>query len=81
MGMCGCINPRPGGCPGCNPNWQHPFGPVLVPSAPMGCICPPTSESTCQNLMCPRRGPRMGGGAGLITWGGSNGGICQQNYQ
>ena len=23
----------------------------------MGCICPPTSERTCQNPMCPRRNP------------------------
>ena len=22
---------------------------------PVGCICPPTSEQTCQNIMCPRR--------------------------
>jgi hypothetical protein len=21
-----------------------------------GCICPPTSEQTCQNVMCPRKG-------------------------
>lgn len=22
---------------------------------PMGCICPPTSEKTCENPMCPRK--------------------------
>jgi hypothetical protein len=26
---------------------------ILHPSA--GCICPPTSEQTCQSIMCPRR--------------------------
>lgn len=24
---------------------------------PMGCICPPTSEQTCQNPLCPRKAP------------------------
>jgi hypothetical protein len=24
---------------------------------PLGCICPPTSEKTCQSPMCPRRSP------------------------
>ena len=25
------------------------------PTAPQGCICPPTSEQTCMNPMCPRK--------------------------
>ena len=25
------------------------------PSRPMGCICPPTSEQTCMNPLCPRQ--------------------------
>lgn len=43
------------------PNWQSP--PVvtpLMPPQPMGCICPPTSEQTCGNPMCPRRAPAIG---------------------
>ena len=24
-------------------------------SQPMGCICPPTSEQTCENQLCPRK--------------------------
>lgn len=27
---------------------------------PMGCICPPTSEQTCRNPLCPRRNPFEG---------------------
>ena len=23
----------------------------------MGCVCPPTSEQTCQNPLCPRKNP------------------------
>lgn len=26
-----------------------------VTMAPQGCICPPTSEQTCQNIYCPRK--------------------------
>ena len=33
--------------------WERPFVPT-----PMGCICPPTSEQTCQNPSCPRKAPR-----------------------
>lgn len=35
------------------PMWSS--GPTYVPQ---GCICPPTSEQTCQNPMCPRKGPQ-----------------------
>jgi hypothetical protein len=34
---------------------QHPMQWPTAP-APMGCICPPTSEQTCQAPLCPRRG-------------------------
>jgi len=35
-----------------------PYMPASVGAAPpMGCICPPTSEQTCDNPICPRRGP------------------------
>lgn len=27
------------------------------PSASRGCVCPPTSEQTCQNPNCPRKPP------------------------
>lgn len=38
-------------CPKC-----YPEGPALyVPTVPPGCICPPTSEQTCQSKACPRR--------------------------
>jgi len=28
---------------------------VFNNTQPMGCICPPTSEQTCQNPQCPRK--------------------------
>jgi len=37
------------------PTWKS--GPVLLPPAPAGCICPPTSEQTCMNPLCPRKAP------------------------
>lgn len=30
----------------------------LPPPPPAGCVCPPTSEQTCQSLTCPRKPPR-----------------------
>lgn len=38
-----------------------PARPVFTPpqpAEPIGCICPPTSEQTCQRPTCPRRGIR-----------------------
>lgn len=32
---------------------------------PMGCICPPTSEATCANPLCPRKNPMAQGESGL----------------
>jgi len=70
MGVCGCVNPRPGGCHACNPGGDYPIAPpnYSLPPAPAfhppGCICPPTSEQTCQAPMCPRKGLRYGVGAG-----------------
>lgn len=32
-----------------------PLGPAGA--APIGCICPPTAEQTCENPMCPRQNP------------------------
>lgn len=34
------------------PHWNAPTAP-----APQGCICPPTSEQTCENPICPRKNP------------------------
>jgi hypothetical protein len=36
-----------------------PAGPMFA-ERPMGCICPPTSEQTCEAPMCPRRNPFKG---------------------
>ena len=48
--ICGrapCPSP---GCPYCT------TAPIYsLPPIPMGCICPPTSEKTCENGMCPRK--------------------------
>lgn len=35
--------------------------------APMGCICPPTSEKTCQGAYCPRRGHNASLGTGVAS--------------
>jgi hypothetical protein len=37
-------------CPICFPTWQPSFQ-----TQPQGCICPPTSEKTCENSFCPRK--------------------------
>ena len=39
---------------------RHPSGIILYPTTapPQGCICPPTSEQTCQNPFCPRKPPQ-----------------------
>lgn len=46
-----------GGCPICDPpRWPAPYTVPMTPVfQPMGCICPPTSEQTCQSLICPRK--------------------------
>ena len=37
-------------------------GGILIPHIPAGCICPPTSEQTCQSPICPRKPiPSVGG--------------------
>lgn len=37
----------------CQPH-PHVYGAAQLP--PKGCICPPTSEKTCEALDCPRKG-------------------------
>lgn len=32
----------------------------------IGCICPPTSEQTCGNPLCPRKAPNFQGHAGIL---------------
>ena len=41
-------------CPLCYPNWPQEVY-QTTPTPPTGCICPPTSENTCESLMCPRK--------------------------
>lgn len=38
-------------CPICQPTWPQ----QIYNYPPPGCICPPTSEKTCQSPMCPRK--------------------------
>lgn len=48
-----------GGCTGlCRPSFPGPIAPQMPGPAyqpPKGCICPPTSEQTCQRWDCGRR--------------------------
>ncbi len=54
----------PGGW-GINPTAVCSCGnPQPITPTQQGCICPPGSETTCQGMMCPRRAPRFGIGAG-----------------
>lgn len=44
-------------CPICNPIYPTYY---VLPPAPAyyctpGCVCPPTSEKTCQSRICPRK--------------------------
>lgn len=42
-----------GNAPNANPWWS---GPTVFPASIMqGCICPPTSEKTCESRICPRK--------------------------
>lgn len=43
-------------CPICQPNWPQP---LYQTAQPMGCICPPTSEKTCEAPLCPRKGIKI----------------------
>lgn len=51
-------------CPLCQPHltprYSLPPTPVFHPP---GCICPPTSEKTCESPTCPRKGIRGVGAA------------------
>lgn len=41
-------------CPICNPRHDL-FQPVILGGPQRGCICPPTSEKTCESETCPRK--------------------------
>lgn len=43
----------PGGYP--MPNYQLPPAPIYYYTCSPGCICPATSEKTCQSPTCPRK--------------------------
>ena len=44
---------------GCKQMRSHPIiqSPWAIPPELVGCICPPTSEQTCQRTNCPRQNP------------------------
>ena len=73
MGVCGCYTPKPGGCPACNPGGfdlaPKPITPGRVDFVPQGCICPPTSEQTCRNPLCPRGGAPLAQGLPFVPTG------------
>lgn len=52
------------GCPICDP---MPPGQHMTPTYPIihppGCICPPTSEKTCESPTCPRKNHLRAGGS------------------
>lgn len=43
-------------CPICYPPNYYTLPPAPTYTVSPGCICPPTSEKTCENPMCPRKG-------------------------
>lgn len=69
-------------CPLCYPNGlPHPWSQPLysLPPAPQytcspGCICPPTSEKTCESPTCPRKNHLKV--AGLAATNGHQGGAA-----
>ncbi len=62
-----------GPCPLCQPpQWQLPTQPVYT-TGPQGCVCPPTSEQTCQSPICPRKnhsGARIAPNTSVATTNG-----------
>lgn len=68
--MCACMGPAPGEtlCPCRLREMRERTGqrePLRLSEPTRGCICPPTSEQTCQSQFCPRKaikGLTIGGG-------------------
>ena len=54
---CVCMWAGQGPCP-CpnNPYWRGQERYTITP-VQQGCVCPPTSEKTCENPHCPRQDP------------------------
>lgn len=48
-----------GGCAHRGPRGESCYFPAPFVPAAQGCICPPTSEQTCRNPICPRGGVQM----------------------
>lgn len=60
MYTCWCADPycRVNGCRIANDLRKQPAPervPLVIPPVPKGCVCPPTSEQTCQNPQCGRK--------------------------
>lgn len=47
---------------GCGHRGPHGEFCYFYSNTPLGCICPPGSEKTCQGALCPRRKPTWEGG-------------------
>ena len=52
---CGNVNCAIYGCQKHKNQPQHVVVAAPYPLPPKGCICPPTSEQTCQSELCPRK--------------------------
>jgi hypothetical protein len=57
-----CFMTTSGHCPMCNPHPAYISPPVPAFNSP-GCICPPTSEKTCESPTCPRKNHLHAAGA------------------
>lgn len=56
-----------GHCPLCQPMQPLYNLPPAPQFHPPGCICPPTSEKTCENSFCPRKTLRISVGGVTIS--------------
>ena len=52
-----CEMTTSGWCPRCDRSFTPGIMPPVWWTLPPGCICPPTSEQTCGNPLCPRKSP------------------------
>ena len=65
---CCCSDPdcRLHGCKSMRQNFATIQSPWTIPPTLVGCICPPTSEQTCQNENCPRKASKFHSAASAI---------------